>query len=160
MNVSLMTSTDAKQVVTWKYPQEYSFYDFEESPETFQELLDGTYYAVRDNHSQLTGFFCFGFNAQVPEGRKQNLYNGENVLDIGLGMKPDLTGKGIGYSFLKAGIEFANQQFEPKYLRLSVATFNSRAIKVYTRARFIETASFVSNGTAFIVMTMDMDNLG
>ena len=138
----------------------YSFYDFEDSPETFQVLLDGTYYAVRDNHGQLTGFFCFGLNAQVPEGRKQNLYNAENVLDIGLGMKPDLTGKGKGFSFLKAVTEFAKQQFEPKYLRLSVASFNSRAIKVYTRARFKETASFLYNGTASIVMTLEMESLG
>ncbi|UED77516.1 GNAT family N-acetyltransferase [Brevibacillus sp. DP1.3A] len=159
MNVHLMTITDAEQVATWQYPQEYSFYDFENSPETFQELLDGTYYSVQDNHGQLTGFFCFGLNAQVPEARKQNLYKGENVLDIGLGMKPDMTGKGIGFSFLQAGIEFAKQQFEPKYLRLSVASFNHRAIKVYTRARFKETASFVNNGTLFIVMTMEMENL-
>lgn len=149
MNFHLMTMTEAKQV-----------YDFEDGPETFQELLDGTYYVVRGNHGQLTGFFCFGLNAQVPEGRKLNLYNGETVLDIGLGMKPDLTGKGRGLSFLKTVIEFAKQQFEPNSLRLSVATFNSRAIKVYTRAGFNETAAFVNNGTPFIVMTMEVENLG
>ncbi|EJL29739.1 hypothetical protein [Brevibacillus sp. BC25] len=58
----------------------YQTRDFEDRPETFQ--VDGTYYTVRDNHGQLTGFFCFGLNAQVPEARKQNLYNGENALDI------------------------------------------------------------------------------
>ncbi|TQK75180.1 hypothetical protein FB479_101792 [Brevibacillus sp. AG162] len=46
MNFQLMTIIDAKQVATWKYPQENSFYDFEDIPETFQELLDGTYYSL------------------------------------------------------------------------------------------------------------------
>jgi RimJ/RimL family protein N-acetyltransferase len=154
MNVHLMTITDAKQIVTWKYPQEYSMYDFDDSPETFQELLDGTYYAVRDKDNQLMGFYCFGRNAQVPEGQNQNLYSGDNVVDIGLGMNPDLTGRGMGFSFLKAGIEFAKQKYKPDYLRLSVAAFNVRAIKVYSRMRFKETASFVNRGIAFIIMAM------
>ncbi|RED36042.1 hypothetical protein DES34_101712 [Brevibacillus brevis] len=33
-------------------------------------------------------------------------------------------------------------------------------IIVYTRARFKESASFVNDGTPFIVMTMEMENLG
>ncbi|AWX56697.1 MULTISPECIES: hypothetical protein [Brevibacillus] len=41
MNFQLMTIPDAKQVTTWKYPQEYSFYDIDHSPEALQELLDG-----------------------------------------------------------------------------------------------------------------------
>ncbi|MEJ8547980.1 GNAT family N-acetyltransferase [Brevibacillus borstelensis] len=153
MNIHLMTMTEAKEVANWKYPEEYSFYDLEESPETIQELLDGSYYAVRDKDSQLVGFFCFGLNAQVPEGRKQKLYHGDGVLDIGLGMKPDLTGKGNGFLFVKAGIDFAKQQFNPNHLRLSVAALNGRAINVYKKMGFNERASFVSNGTVFIVMT-------
>ncbi|MGG1663122.1 GNAT family N-acetyltransferase [Brevibacillus sp. NRS-1366] len=155
MNFHLMTITDAKEITNWKYPGEYSFYNFDDSPETFQELVDGTYYAVRDNDGQLLGFFCFGRNAQVPEGQKQKLYETENVLDIGLGLKPELTGKGMGQSFLQAGIEFAKQQFPPKNLRLTVAAFNARAIKVYSKMGFKEKASVVNNGTEFIVMTME-----
>lgn len=154
MNFQIMTKIDVTEIVSWKYPQEYSFYDLEDSPDTFDELLDGSYYAVRDQDNQLMGFFCFGRNAQVPEGRHQNLYSGDNVLDIGLGMKPEITGKGMGFSFLKAGMEFAKQSFKPDYLRLSVAAFNVRAIKVYARIGFKETASFVNNGYPFIVMTI------
>lgn len=154
MNFQIMTMTDAKEIVNWKYPQEYSFYDFEDCPETFHELLDGTYYAVRDQENQLIGFFCFGRNAQVQEGHNQNLYSGDNVLDIGIGMKPELTGKGMGFSFLKAGIEFAKQHFKPDYFRLNVAAFNKRAIKVYSKMGFQKSALFVNRGTEFIVMTM------
>ncbi len=47
-----------------------------------------------------SAIFCFGANAQVPGGRDANLYGGEDVIDIGLGMKPALTGKGIGKRIL------------------------------------------------------------
>lgn len=157
MNVHLMTMLEAKEITTWKYPEEYAFYNFDDSPEALQELVDGTYYAVRDEAGQLMGFFCFGQNAQVPEGQRQKLYEGENVLDIGLGLKPDLTGKGIGQSFLQAGMEFAKQQFHPEKLRLTVAVFNTRAIKVYSRMGFTSRASVVNKGTEFIVMGMDVD---
>ncbi|WP_213025874.1 GNAT family N-acetyltransferase [Brevibacillus reuszeri] len=157
MNFHLMTMAEAQEIIKWKYPQEYSFYNFDDSAETLQELLDGTYYAACDDEHQLIGFFCFGQNAQVSEGRKQNLYTGEKVLDIGLGLKPEWTGKGSGQSFLQAGIAFARQQFKPEYLRLSVAAFNARAMKVYARAGFTETSSFVNNGTAFNVMVMKVE---
>lgn len=157
LNFHLMTMAEAQEIIKWKYPQEYSFYNFDDSAETLQELLDGTYYAACDDDHQLIGFFCFGQNAQVPEGQKQNLYTGEDVLDIGLGLKPEWTGKGRGQSFLQAGIAFARQQFKPEYLRLSVAAFNARAMKVYARMGFTETSSFVNNGTAFNVMVMKVD---
>lgn len=157
VNFHLMTMAEAQEIIKWKYPQEYSFYNFDDSAETLQELLDGTYYAACDDEHQLIGFFCFGQNAQVSEGRKQNLYTGEKVLDIGLGLKPEWTGKGSGQSFLQAGIAFARQQFKPEYLRLSVAAFNARAMKVYARAGFTETSSFVNNGTAFNVMVMKVE---
>lgn len=157
MNFHLMTMTEAKEIMTWKYPEEYAFYNFGDSPEALQELIDGTYYAVRDEAGQLIGFFCFGQNAQVPEGQRQKLYEGEKVLDIGLGLKPELTGYGMGQSFLQAGMEFAKQRFTPEKLRLTVAVFNSRAIKVYERVGFQGRASVVNRGTEFIVMTLEVD---
>ena len=36
-------------------------------------------------------------------GRDAHLYGGEDVMDIGLGMKPELTGKGLGKIFFKLG---------------------------------------------------------
>ncbi|GED72882.1 N-acetyltransferase [Brevibacillus reuszeri] len=157
MNFHLMTTTDAHEIVSWKYPEEYSFYNFDDSEETFAELLDGTYYAVRDQDEPLIGFFCYGRNAQVPEGRNQHQYTGDNILDIGLGMMPELTGKGLGLTFLQAGIDFAIQQYQPAYLRLSVAAFNIRATKVYSKMGFAQTGAFVNNGTAFIVMKMKVE---
>ena len=72
----------------------------------------------------------------MPGGRDANLYGGEDVIDIGLGMKPALTGKGIGKEFFQAGIAFARKEFNAKMFRLSVATFNTRAITLYKNIGF------------------------
>jgi ribosomal-protein-alanine N-acetyltransferase len=55
---------------------------------------------------------------------------------IGLGLRPDCTGKGLGQAFVEAGLEYAKQKFDPATFRLSVATFNRRAIRVYEKVGF------------------------
>jgi [ribosomal protein S18]-alanine N-acetyltransferase len=42
----------------------------------------------------------------------------------------------LGLAYLQAGLAFATQRFTPRRFRLSVATFNERAIRVYERAGF------------------------
>ena len=64
-------------------------------------------------------------------GRDAHLYGGEDVIDIGLGMRPVLTGEANGARIFQAGIAFAVKEFNPQTLRLSVATFNTRAITLY-----------------------------
>jgi ribosomal-protein-alanine N-acetyltransferase len=93
-----------------------------------RELLDPSlrgeaYWAVEDDAGELVGHFSF-------KPRE------EGTLEIGLGLRPDLTGRGLGGSFLAAGLAFAREQFSPEGFVLAVATFNVRAIKVYERAGF------------------------
>ncbi|PFU36485.1 GNAT family N-acetyltransferase, partial [Bacillus cereus] len=81
-----------------------------------------------------------------------HLYGGEDVIDIGLGMKPDLTGKGMGEMFFQAGIAFAAKEFNSKMFRLSVATFNTRAITLYKNIGFQQGPIFLSRGREFMLM--------
>ncbi|MED4585234.1 GNAT family protein [Brevibacillus choshinensis] len=76
--------------------------------------------------------------------------------DIGLGMKPELTGQGFGQAFLKWGIDFALQHYSPSQLRLSVAAFNQRAIRQYSKVGFREVGSFQNKDVLFLVMTMEV----
>lgn len=73
-------------------------------------------------------------------------------MDIGLGMKPELTGKGLGKMFFQAGIAFAVKECKPKTFRLSVATFNTRAITLYKHIGFQQGPIFVSRGREFMLM--------
>ncbi|UUE88626.1 GNAT family N-acetyltransferase [Bacillus cereus] len=152
MDIHVLTKEEAKKINTWTYEEPYSLYSFSGEKEVIEELLDGTYYGCCDDQGDLIGYFCFGANAQVPGGRDANLYGGEDVIDIGLGMKPALTGKGIGKEFFQAGIAFATKEFNAKMFRLSVATFNTRAITLYKNIGFKQGIIFLSRGREFMLM--------
>jgi ribosomal-protein-alanine N-acetyltransferase len=56
----------------------------------------------------------------------------------GQGMRPDLTGKGLGPGFIKAAFEFGIEKFDYRreYVYLDVLTFNKRAYRAYEKAGF------------------------
>lgn len=140
--VQKMTVEDAKKIGKWKYDPPYSMYSMTDNLEGIQELTDGTYYSVYNNDN-LIGYFCYGKNAQVPGGIKEGLYKDENLLDIGLGLRPDLTGKGHGLCFFTTGLDFGKHKYGRNSFRLTVATFNQRAIKLYEKAGFQIVAQFI-----------------
>jgi [ribosomal protein S18]-alanine N-acetyltransferase len=122
-----LSQEEAEEIAEWRYPEPYSFYDWTADPDDLRELLDPAlrgeaYWAVRDDSAELVGYFSL-----KPKG--------EDV-EIGLGLRPDLTGRGLGADFLAAGLDFARQRFAPQRFTLAVATFNERAITVYERAGF------------------------
>ena len=152
-----MSDKAARKVAAWRYEPPYDFYDVANDPEDLQELLDpekrrNYFAAYSDAEDGPMGFFCFGAEARVPGGD----YGDGEDLDVGLGLRPDLTGKGLGLPFLLAGHEFARDRFAPGGFRLSVATFNGRAIRVYERAGFRRASVFTRTGTGgeqpFLVM--------
>ena len=121
-----MTREDAEAVAAWHYEPPYDFYDFAADPEDLNEILDPArwveqYHAV-DLHGELAGFFSFTRH--------------DDLLEIGLGLRPDLTGKSLGGAFVDVGLDYARAAFRPRELFLDVATFNIRAKKVYERAGF------------------------
>ena len=142
---------DAEEISRWRYPEPYATYDGD--PSSVPGLLDPryTYHAVTDPDGGLVGYFCFGVDATVPAGRKLGLYD-EDALDIGLGMRPDLTGRGLGLGFLQAGLRFARQAFSPAAFRLTVTALNQRAVRVYEAAGFEVIRSFGDRGDEWLLM--------
>jgi ribosomal-protein-alanine N-acetyltransferase len=123
----LMEDSEAVEISGWHYEPPYDFYDATSDVDDLQELLDakrrkGAYFSVFDEGGVLVGFFQFESDG--------------TTVDVGLGMRPDLTGHGLGVGYLLAGLEFARKRFSPEGFTLSVATFNERAILVYERAGF------------------------
>ncbi|PFS66301.1 GNAT family N-acetyltransferase [Bacillus cereus] len=152
MDIHKLTEEEANEINTWTYEEPYDLYSFSGEEEAIEELLDGTYYGCCDDKGEFIGYFCFGENAQVLGGRDAHLYGGEDVIDIGLGMKPAFTGKGLGNLFFQAGISFAAKECKPKMFRLSVATFNKRAITLYKNIGFQQGPIFLSRGREFMIM--------
>jgi ribosomal-protein-alanine N-acetyltransferase len=120
-----MTEADARAIAEWRYPGPYAFYDADADAGDLAELLDPgrwgrEYFAADGEDGVLAGFFVV-----KPRG---------DAKEIGLGLRPDLTGRGLGGAFLEAGLAFA----APGPYVLHVAAFNLRAIRVYERAGFAE----------------------
>ena len=93
MDIHKLTVEEANEINTWTYEEPYHLYSFSGEEEVIEELLDGTYYGCCDDKESLSAIFVLG-KMHKCRGRDAHLYGGEDVMDIGLGMKPELTGKG------------------------------------------------------------------
>jgi RimJ/RimL family protein N-acetyltransferase len=113
------------EMSSWRYEAPYDFYDGDQEPVKNRQR----FFVVRDEHDGVFGFYYF-----EPKG---------DVLDYGLGLRPDLTGRGLGPRFFQEGLEFGRERYAPKRIRLYVAAFNERAIALYERAGFRETGRHV-----------------
>ena len=127
-----MHEEEAQVIATWRYEPPYSFYDADADAGDLALLLrkecrEGRYFSAFADGA-LVGFFEFKSDG--------------DIVVIGLGLRPDLTGRGLGLSFVEAGMAFAREQFGPTRFQLSVATFNKRAVRVYERAGFLPLRTF------------------
>jgi ribosomal-protein-alanine N-acetyltransferase len=143
-----MTDEEAQQIAGWRYVPPYDFYDSVSDPDDLAELLDShrrgeDYFSAFDEKGSLVGFFQFKWESKV--------------VGVGLGLRPDLTGKGLGHGFLEAGLGFARRSFCPEAFRLSVATFNERAIKVYEGVGFVRGRTYrhETNGGVYEFLEME-----
>lgn len=145
-----MSDESARAIAEWQYPDPYAFYNSTADPDDQAELLDAgrrgnQYHEVLDDDGVLVGFFQFKHEHQP--------------LEIGLGLRPDLTGRGLGLEFVRAGVAYARHQFGARELSLAVATFNARAITVYERAGFQPGETYIHNayGTDYEFLRMHYD---
>lgn len=140
---------DIGAIVSWRYDPPYDFYDMDSDPEDLALFTNPTnwdgYYVVFDGDGGRVGFFTFEFD--------------DGTLEIGLGMRPDLTGEGRGQSFVEAGLAFAREEYDPAVFSLSVASFNERAISVYEEVGFerVETLLQETNGGEYPFVRMRRD---
>ena len=102
----------------WRYEPPYDFYDSDGLPVKNPEF----FFAARDDDGTLIGFYFL-------EPR-------DGALFYGFGMRPDLTGRGLGEQFVLAGLEFARLLYGARRVVLDVAAFNERAIRLYRRLGF------------------------
>lgn len=129
-------SSDVEKLLSWTYPPPYDLYNGVADDAARSEALDPDcpYFGVFEL-AELLGFFCFGPPARVGAPPPAGVY-APGPLDIGLGLRPEFTGRGFGLPFLRAGLAFGRARFNPAGFRLTVAAFNRRAITVYERAGF------------------------
>lgn len=146
-----MDPKSAHNAANWEYPPPYSIYNMTPDAETMAEMMSGYFYSVYKGQ-EMVGYYCFGKYARVPWAEEHHCY-ARGHIDIGLAMRPDLIGQGLGLDFFSQGVHFAHTAYPGLPVRLTVAVFNSRAQKVYARAGFKTVGGFtVPGGLEFQIM--------
>lgn len=153
-----MDEANARAVLAWRYAGVYAFYNprdeqFDEDLRTLVEP-DKYYFAAHDEDGTLLGCYCYGPEAQVAGGD----YSAP-ALDFGCGVRPDLTGLGLGAEFIRAGMEFGRRAFETTLFRVTVAGFNRRARRACEKASFQVSQRFqrITDDGEFIILTQTIE---
>ena len=148
MRIELMSREHALEYIRWEYAPPYEFYNVPASgfEETMDEILGDSgmdYYSVLDADGLLFGMYEYSFH--------------DGIMEIGLGIRPELCGKGNGKDFVNRCISFGREKYSYSgIIRLMVAEFISRAIHIYHSLGFVKTdrKQRLSFGTlvTFVVM--------
>ena len=125
------TEEMAKKVCNWSYDPPYDVYNWpnwevlqKEGEDIIkQDKREAEFSALLNSSGEFFGFVQFDSMSG-------------NKLRIKLGIKPQLTGKGIGKYFLRLVIAEARKRSPKGIIDLEVLTWNERAIKVYKKSSF------------------------
>jgi len=151
-----MNEKYADDIVTyWHYDDVYSFYDMAADEDDLRIFMDTKNWeniikAVLNENDELVGWASF--------------YTENDEFWLSLGLRPDLTGQGLGEEFVSECVIYAISGYKltKHRIKLAVALFNQRAIKVYQRAGFLETNKTIRDThigkVDFIEMEKDIAN--
>lgn len=156
LSIEPLRAEQVRAFMQWEYAGPYAMYNMSPADEEgeigfFLDPQNG-YFAITDEAGTFLGFCNFGADACVPGGD----YTAEAV-DIGMGMRPDLTGQGNGAVYAAAVFEFARNHYPDQPQRVTIAEFNERAQQLCRRAGFVQVERFerAKDGRGFVVMVRD-----
>lgn len=134
--IRAFTEIDADDIASWRYPAPYDVYDLTEDPSLESDIRDperwgATWFAADDAETgALAGFL------ELVASESETDAGTHVEVEVGLGLRPDLTGQGIGASFVQAALAFSRERWQPSTFALDVFPWNERAICCYERAGF------------------------
>jgi RimJ/RimL family protein N-acetyltransferase len=159
LKIQPLSDEQIRIFATWEYSGPYAMYnmsseDMESHVRFFSDPENG-YFAITDEQGELLGFCNFGADARVPGGD----YSAKAV-DIGMGMRPELTGKGYGAEYARAVFDFARMHYSEQHHRVTIAEFNQRAQRLCLGFGFSQVSRFTreSDDKPFIIMVRDMES--
>lgn len=140
-----LTEQDAQEISAWNYAAPYDVY-----AEEMVYAKKMPCRALVDKDGMLCGFFCWEAQARVLIA--QTLYQAfPDALDFGIGLRPGLTGRGLGVFATTCALNWLRDAFAPPAFRLSVYEWNVRAQRVYERVGFVPQ----TKRGDFLIMTRD-----
>ena len=119
-----------------------------EDPEDYEEFVDEDLRNANDHYQAMAGGGLAGFFCVVRDGP---------VIELGLGLRPDLCGKGVGKDFVDQIVGFTGAHYQFDKLAVHVAAFNQRAVKVYRSCGFrdVKVIQQGSNGGVYEFLVME-----
>ena len=148
-----LSEADARSILEWRYNPPYDWYNPPPlSDEAVANLINPNwqFHSIKSGNT-LIAYASFGNDGRVTGGDYS-----DPAIDIGLGLAPALTDRGLGAIVLQAILEFAKTTFPNPAARLTVARFNQRAIRLYDRAGFKLTQEFSHERVAYWVMVRSL----
>ena len=153
VNVSLqfcpLHRAHALAILSWRYPPPYDVYNL--APDDLADLLNpqNAFFALMQPDNTLAGFCSFGPDGQVSGGRYD-----ATALDVGMGLHPDLIGQGQGQYYATAVVQYGRTRFGARHFRITIATFNLRAQRLWQRLGFEPVEQFCRTGShqTFVIM--------
>jgi RimJ/RimL family protein N-acetyltransferase len=143
--------------LSWRYEPPYDFYNHDSTQ--LDALIQNSYlnpayhyFSVFDEKDSLVAFRCFGEDARVPGGDYR-----ADALDMGGGLRPDLTGHGLGPRLMHAALDFGRAEFSPRAFRATVAAFNLRAQHACEKVGYVPVQRFIAahSGIPFVIFVRD-----
>ncbi|GAB2914268.1 hypothetical protein GCM10027047_10330 [Rhodococcus aerolatus] len=126
-----VTAAEAAVLATWVYPPPWDHYSHDRvDPAVFLRRGGGEgYHPPVDDDGTLVGFSVLGAEARIPAQAAE-----PGTVDLGIGVRPDLTGRGVGTALLARGVELARTRPGSRRVRVVVATDNARSLALCRRA--------------------------
>lgn len=160
IRVQPLTEEQIRTFLRWEYSGPYALYnpaeeDARQAVRFFSDPANG-YFALVDDGGELLGFCNFGADARVPGGNYE-----APALDIGMGLRPDLTGQGQGELYAGPVFDFARAHFAFRQQRVTIAEFNKRAQRLCQKFGFRVCDHFqhAQNGRPFVIMTREIEHV-
>jgi ribosomal-protein-alanine N-acetyltransferase len=152
-----LTVAQIRDFLTWVYDASYAVYnmagdDPQEAVAFFSDPANGYFAIVAEvpaTGPEFLGFCNFGEDARVPGGDYS-----KDAVDIGMGMRPDLTGRGRGATHAAAVFAFAQERYPEQTQRVTIAAFNGRAQRLCQKFgfRIVERFAHARDGRPFVIM--------
>lgn len=142
------TPTDIEAVLGWRYQGEYARYNLNAAHRTTLQDPANGFLAIRRD-GELIGHVCTGSEARVV-----GMVEDPALIDVGVGMRPDLTGRGESSRVMSAVLkQLGDQRGGGVVFRAVVMRWNIRARRAAENAGFAFAGTHQNESGRWVVLS-------
>ena len=144
LRVRPLTAEDGMAMAMWSPPGPWALHDEAGDPPP-----DEGYWAVVDAADALVGYCCLGDAARPP-----GLDAAPGQLDVAIGLRPDLTGRGLSDELGAVAVDYARSVSAGRGLRTAVADTNTPGLHAAYAVGFAEAGRLELAGRTYLLLQM------